>query len=49
MSRHRRKRMLLALEQLAARGPDLQPLTLEQAIEHPIWGLLLHQLLGGKV
>ena len=42
----RRKRVQQLLEQLAARGPDLEPLTPEQAMQHDGWWLVLYRLLG---
>ncbi|MEN9887225.1 MAG: hypothetical protein RL758_1803 [Pseudomonadota bacterium] len=35
-----------ALDRMAARGPDLQPLSLAQALAHPTWWLVLYRLLS---
>lgn len=44
--RQRDERVQLALQKLAARGPDLAPLTPEQALAHHGWWLVLYRLLG---
>ena len=46
MTGDRRERVQQLLDQLAARGPDLTPLTPEQAIAHDGWWLVLYRLLG---
>ena len=48
MTGYRRKRVQQLLDQLAARGPDLAPLTVEQALAHHGWWLVLYRLLGGS-
>ena len=46
MTGDRRERVQRLLDQLAARGPDLVPLTPEQALAHDGWWLVLYRLLG---
>ena len=46
MTSNRRHHVQQLLDQLAARGPDLAPLTPEQALAHDGWWLVLYRLLG---